>query len=563
MTNLNALKRNYSRFRSDLKRVKERLALITSLRRFLRDRITVGQAQEEIKRALDSREESFLELIRTQVYARPSSPYLRLLKLSGCEFSDLRVHIHSHGLEKTLARLAEEGVYLTADEFKGKKEVIRGRDAFRVSPKDFERWKVTSGFVIQTSGTRNQPFRSTISLDWLTLRAIAIAVFFSAHNLFSHSHAMYDAILPGGGVINNLLSYAKLGISTDRWFARKIPVNTWREAQYHCLMTRLIVFMGQRFGPGFPKPEFIDLPDIHKIVRWVAEKRRERKACSIACVASNGARVARVAWKMGESLEGVKFNVSGEPLTDAKRELMERAGASVTSRFSYSAGMNGGYGCANPAYTDEVHVSQHMLALIPHPRPLVNDGTTIHPLLGTMLHSSAPTLLLNVENGDYGILERRDCGCALEKAGLSLHLHHIRSYEKFATEGMSYFYGNLFDLLEKTLPSEFGGGPGDYQLVEEEDENGQTRLSLLVHPAVRKLDEEKLLARLRQAFSDKTRGNRFTTEVWENAGTFRVKREVPHASPRGKILPLHIPPAKVMAKIASFRPTEGLPQGKK
>jgi hypothetical protein len=105
---------------------------------------------------------------------------------------------------------------------------------------------------------------------------------------------------------------------------------------------------------------------------------------------------------------------------------------------------------------------------------------------------------------------------------------------------MNYFYGDLFEFFEKVLPTEFGGGPGDYQLVEEEDDNGQTRLTLIVHPQVGELDEIKALARLRSRFSDGSRSNRFMTGVWKNARTFRVKRDVPHASPRGKILPLHI-----------------------
>lgn len=466
MTNLDGLKRHYSEFSSDLTKLKGRVSFLVSLRRFFRDRITLAQAQDEIKKLLDSRTERFLELARTQIYERPASPYLRLLKIAGCQFSDLRAQVHTHGLENTLEQLAGEGVYLTSEEFKGKKEVVRRGDSFKLSGDDFQPWQASSGYVVQTSGTRNQAVRSTVSLDWLALRARAIAVFFSAHGLFSYSHAMYDAILPGSGGVNNLLFYAKLGISTERWFARKIPVHTRLEAQYHYWMTRLIVFMGQRFGPGFPKPELIDLQDIHRIVGWAAEKRRARKPCSIACAASNGARVARVALEMGESLEGLKFNVSGEPLTDAKQELMERTGASVTSRFSYGAGMTTGYGCGNPAYTGETHIVQHMLALVSHPRPLAGDGPPIHPLLCTTLDFSAPALLLNVESGDYGTLERRDCGCALEKAGLSLHLHDIRSFEKFATEGMNYAFADLFHLVEKALPSEFGGGVGDYQLVE-------------------------------------------------------------------------------------------------
>jgi len=537
---LNALRRSYVQLRSDLKKAKGTLTLAAGIRNFLREPITVPQAKEELKEILDRREENFLALTRTQIFERPGSPYLKLLQHAGCEFSDLRTLVLHHGLAKTLEHLAKGGVYLTSDEFKGKKEVVRGGLSFRVSPKDFEPSYKASGFVIQSSGTRNRPVRYTISLEWLNLRTLAMAVYFSAHNLFSHTHAMYDAILPGAGGVNNLLCYAKLGICTDRWFARKIPVNHWLDGQYHYLMTYLIVMMGKWFGPGFPKPEFIDVKDLERIVRWVLEKKRQGKTCCIGSAASNAARIARVAWEIGESLEGVKFNVSGEPLTEAKREVMERVGATVTVRFAVSAGINVGYGCANPAHVDELHVNQHMLEVIRHPNPLADDGSAIHPLLATTIHPSAMTLLLNVDNGDYATVERRDCGCDLEKAGLTLHLHHIRSYEKFTSEGMNYFYGDLFELFEKILPAEFGGGPGDYQLVEEEDTQGQTRLSLIVHPAVGELHEEKILSRLRGALAQGSRGNRFMTNLWQDAGTFRVVRKVPHSSGRGKILPLHM-----------------------
>jgi hypothetical protein len=105
---------------------------------------------------------------------------------------------------------------------------------------------------------------------------------------------------------------------------------------------------------------------------------------------------------------------------------------------------------------------------------------------------------------------------------------------------MNYFYGDLFELLERVLPAEFGGGPGDYQLLEEEDKTSQTRLSLLVHPAVPKLNEDKLLSRLQQGLEENSNGNRFMPKVWQDAGILRIRREIPYSSPRGKILPLHI-----------------------
>jgi hypothetical protein len=543
MSRIAAIDKQYSQLRADLRKFRGTWDLVRSLRSFLAEPLSLEQAREELKRAIEHRDESFLELCRALVYGRPGSPYSRLLKSAGCDFSDLRSSVHDHGLEKTLERLAGEGVYLSAEEFKGKKDVVRGRESFRVTPADFNR-KDAVGFSTQSSGTTNSPIAFSCALDWLTKKAWATSVFFSAHDLFRASHAMYDAVLPAAGAINNLLIYAKMGVVTERWFARKSPVGGWLERHYHSFINSLIVTMGRRYGPGFPKPEPIDIPEIHRIVRWVANRRSENRACSITAAVSNAARIARVAAEIGESLEGVKFNVSGEPLTEGKREVMEKVGATVTTRFSFGGSMNVGHGCGNPIHTGEIHVNLHMMALICQPNPLSNYGN-VQPLLCTTVDPLASRHLLNVDHGDYATLERRNCGCALEEGGLTLHLHDIRSYEKFASEGMNYFAGDLFDFLERTLPSEFGGGPGDYQLAEEEDE-GLTRITLLVHPEVGPIDEQRILSRLRQSLAAGSRNNRFMSEVWQHAGTLRLRRAVPHASGRGKVLPLHM--ARAAAK---------------
>jgi hypothetical protein len=520
--------------------VKGKVALYTGARDFLRERITIHRAKEEIKRDLDTRDERFLDLVRTQIYERPDSPYLKLLKIAGCDLSDLQTLVHRQGIEKTLEQLAAGGVYLTSDEFKGKKEIVRGKEYFRVTPADFVRPDLPAGIVIQSSGTRNRPVRSVVPFDWLAIRAFATGVFFAAHDLFSYSHAIYDAILPGSAV-HHLLVNAKLGKATDRWFARRVPEMTPLHALAHQLTTYLLVLAGKRYGPGFPMPRFIEVEEMERIVRWIEKEKRKKKACYITTIASSAARIARAAWEMGVPLDGTKFNVAGEPFTEAKEETIRKVGASVTSRYSYGGGVSAAYGCANPLHRDEVHVNQHMLALIRHPTPLAPGGRPIHPLLCTSLYAEAPRMLLNVENGDYATLETRNCGCGLGEAGLTLHLHHIRSFEKFTSEGMNYFYVDLFDLLERVFPSEFGGGPGDYQLVEEEDDNGRTRLTLVVHPQVGSVDEAKLLARLQEGLSAGPWGNRFMSEIWQGAGTLRIKREIPYVSPRGKILPLHIP----------------------
>jgi hypothetical protein len=351
---------------------------------------------------------------------------------------------------------------------------------------------------------------------------------------------MYEATLPGAAGVNNLMIYARMGVVAERWFARKILIPSKIESMYHYLATELLARAARRFGPGFPKPEFIETTEIDRIVHWVADNQRQNHQCCITTAASNAARIARVASRLGISLAGTKFIVSGEPFTKAKQEVIEKAGARATPRYAYGGSVNIGFGCANPVYTDEIHVNKHLVALFPNPRSRENGGLTLHPLLCTTLHPSVPRLLFNVENGDYGCLTERNCGCALEEVGLSLHLHQIRSFEKLTSEGMNYFYCEFFELMEEVLPAEFGGGPGDYQLVEEEDDQSQTRLTLLVHPDVSDVNENRLLARLKEVLAQGSRNNRFMSNVWQDSGTLRIRREIPHCSGRGKILPLHI-----------------------
>jgi hypothetical protein len=534
-------KRKYRELAASLKDgLRQNVRLARVLPAFFRKRITVGEAEERIRRDIESRDERFLETIYSRVFQRPDNAYLKLLKIAGCDFSDLRAQVRRRGLEPALEDLAREGVYLTADELKGKKEVRRGRESFRVSPSDFRSQTASPGFLVQTSGTNNAPSQTVIALDRIAVQALEMCVFLSAHGLLDKSHAIYDAILPAGGGVRNLLAYAKLGIATDRWFAREVPVGSYVGQWYQYWSTHLIVLLGKWYGPGMPRPEFVEIQDIGRIVRWIAAKRVRGQGCCIKAAASNATRIAQAALEMYVSLEGATFIVTGEPFTASKRDVIHRAGAGATIRYSFSGGGTIGNGCANPLHIDEIHINKHTFAVVSHPENSSRNGTPVHPLLFTTIEDIGPRLLLNVENGDYGNLEERNCGCALGNVGLTRHLHTIRSYEKFTSEGMNYFYGDLFEIFEKTLPAEFGGGPGDYQLLEEEDERGQTRLTLRVHSNVANLDESVLLRRLQEELAKGSRANEFGAKVWQDAGTFRIRREDPYSSPRGKILPLHI-----------------------
>ena len=61
MMNLETVKRNYRQLRSDLKGV---FSLVRAVPEFFSEQITLQRAEKEIKRDLDHREQTFLDLVR-------------------------------------------------------------------------------------------------------------------------------------------------------------------------------------------------------------------------------------------------------------------------------------------------------------------------------------------------------------------------------------------------------------------------------------------------------------------------------------------------------------------
>ncbi len=63
--------------------------LAFGLRDFLHNTISLEQSKQVISARLQNRESNFLNLIQKGIYQNPNSPYLKLLKIAGCEFGDL------------------------------------------------------------------------------------------------------------------------------------------------------------------------------------------------------------------------------------------------------------------------------------------------------------------------------------------------------------------------------------------------------------------------------------------------------------------------------------------
>jgi hypothetical protein len=163
---------------------------------------------------------------------------------------------------------------------------------------------------------------------------------------------------------------------------------------------------------------------------------------------------------------------------------------------------------------------------------------TVNALCFTTLLPTATKTMLNIESDDFGIVEERHCGCPLDSLGYSLHLRGIRSFRKLTAEGMTVDGTTLVHVLEEALPARFGGTPLDYQLLEEEDEQGFTRLNLVVAPHIQIEDEGELLELVQEAIRRSGPGESLSESVWHQARTLRVVRAEPLWSPRGKLMPL-------------------------
>src|SRR5688500_6106263 len=104
------------------------------LRGFLRGPLSPDAAERMVGNALAERQGRFLAFLRERVYASPTSPVAALLRHAGVTGADIEELVERDGVEGALARLAASGVYVTLDEFKGRRPIRRGSFELTVAP---------------------------------------------------------------------------------------------------------------------------------------------------------------------------------------------------------------------------------------------------------------------------------------------------------------------------------------------------------------------------------------------------------------------------------------------
>lgn len=505
---------------------------------YLRTRITREQARAELARRLEQREENFLRLVERGVFGFPASPYRPLFAAAGCAFSDLRDSVRRQGLEPALAGLRAAGVYVSYEEFKGRRDIERGALRVPARPGAFDNPFVKAAYQATTSGTTGAGTRVMTDIDNLKGKAVCQLLVDEAQGVLGMPIGLWRGVLPDLG-LGATLTRITYGQVPERWFT-PVTAGELRPSLEFRLATEYVLAMSRLCGVPIPRPEGVPIEDARIVARWVAGRVAARGGCMLRAYVSLLVRVSVAAQEEGLDLTGATFGGAGEPPTPAKVAQITACGARYFPSYSATEFGRIGVGCLAPSESNDHHFREDHLALIQHPQPVPGTDLEVDAFHLTSLLASAPKLAINVECDDYGVVEERRCGCALEGLGFRRHVRGIRSFRKLTSEGMTLMGSDMLRILEEVLPARFGGGPGDYQLVEREAEDGLTRLELFVSPRLAIADDAQVLEAVYSGLTAPSAASDLARATWRAAGSLRVRREEPRSSVRGKVLPLHL-----------------------
>jgi len=510
--------------------------LASGLPRLFRNRLDLSVARQRVHESLRRRADAFLEQVRVGIYTNPSSPYRALVRHAGCEIGDVERLVREDGVEGALHRLYRSGVYLTIDEFKGRRPAVRGSTTVHIDPRRLRNPRSVRHLPARSGGSRSAGTPIVFDLAFVEACAAATGLVFAARG--GTRWKMADWEVPGSVALFRLIEWTHLGMPPVRWFSQVDTSASGLHPRYRWSM-RLFHAIGALCGIPLPRLEHVPVDDPAPIARFMRDVLDRGETPHLFTFVSSAVRLCRDALTSGLDLTGAQFTLVGEPLTDARLRIIRRAGAVALPRYGANECGIIAHGCLAPAAPDDVHVVGHLQVVI-QPGAAARPDVPAQSLLVTSLHPASPFVILNVAMGDAGSMQTRACGCPLEAIGWPLHLDTIRSYEKLTAAGMTFLDTDVVRVLEDVLPGRFGGSPTDYQLVESVDADGRSRLRLLVHPRLGALDAADVAATFLQAVGAGTGAERVMGLVWKQADLLQIERREPLTTRAGKIMHLHV-----------------------
>lgn len=510
---------------------------LSRLPSFLHQTISLEEARATLLRRFEQRDNIFLAILKQAVYEYSASPYLQLLKLAGCEYGDLEKLVNKEGIEGALQILYRQGVYLTVDEFKGRQSAMRGNATIVVSP-DLVRNPLAAFHIpARSGGSRSSGTPILIDLDFVRGCGVNTSLMLEARGGSKWHKATWET--PGAGARFRLLKFSSFGNPPVRWFSQIDPVAPGLDSIFRW-SERAMRWGSRMAGVPLPRPLHVSLNSPLTIARWMLEVLQAGDIPHLFTFPSSAVRLCQAAFENGVELRGAQFILAGEPISNARLAMIRRTGAEAMPRYGSMECGPIGYGCLAPEAPDDVHLLHDLHALIQPEPNIKTHRLPDNALLISSLHPAAPFILLNVSMGDQALISQRKCGCPLEQLGWATHLDTIRSYEKLTGGGMTFLDTDVIRVLEEDLPTRFGGSPTDYQLLEEETEDGQPILRLLVHPKLGPLDTNAVAEIFLKTIGSGSAVERIMEFMWRDANLLRVERLEPLTTRSGKILHLHL-----------------------
>lgn len=503
---------------------------------YLRRPVTLDQARTRLAEGLRDRESLFLDKVRLDIFGYPERPYAQLMRCAGCEYGDIEALVRRDGLDATLHTLFQAGVYLSIDEFKGRRPAQRGSTAIDVQPSMLRAPRASYVLPASSSGTRSAGTPVMIDLEFIRACAANAAISLSARSMERWAQTSWES--PGAGLRFRTVKYAFCGLPPPATFSQIDPRSNAIPAYFRWNL-RLLRWVSTVAGRPLPWPQHAPLDNPRPIVDWLQRRRRAGEVPYVHAFTSSAVIACRWAIDNGVDISGSWFVLQGEPVTAAAIATVRRAGCRAIPRYGTMEVGAIAYGCAHGDHADDMHLVANMHGLIQAGEAGAAYGLPPKAVLITSLHAQAPFVMLNLSMGDQAEMSDRVCGCPLEKAGWTTHVWNVRSFEKLTGGGVTLHGTDVIHVLSEILPAKFGGVQTDYQLAEKLGAHGEALLELVVHPRLGELPSEAIVEEFLNALS-RSDSDSMMIQRWRDAGTLQVARRPPAVTTAGKIQYLHV-----------------------
>jgi len=505
---------------------------------FLRHPVSHQESITTLQTRLYNRSEDFLKLIKKAVFESADSPYLSMFNWLGCEYSDFQDLVAKNGVEEALLALLQQGFYLTVDEFKGRIPLKRGNFSILIDPSKLQNPLASSYIMTQTGGSGGERTPITTDLACIRDQAMNLKVLQEIHQGGAWKYAFWG--VPGSSAMRILLRFALAGYLPLQWYTQVDPRTMGLHPRY-LWSTRMMRWSSLLCGAPLPTPRYVPVTDSLPIIRWIEGIVRKGEVPYLFTFPSSAVCLAQAVHEHGASISGTHIQLTGEPCTKTRLDIIRSTGAKVFTQYgSVETAGPLGFGCLFPYEPDHMHLLDDLQAFIQPGESIQIPNVPSQGIFISSLRKYAPLILLNVSLGDQAVFTRRNCGCPLQKQGWTKHVHTIRSFEKLTCGGMALLDKDIIPVLEEILPARFGGTLTDYQLLEEEGTTGNPSLKLLVHPRLGKLDSQALTDVFFSSIGKGSGVEHMTELLWRNLEILDIVREIPRSTDSGKIQHMHL-----------------------